>query len=198
MNPEEQPAMNESETAKSKEIPVIESSETAEEIPVIESSETAESKDMTKESLEKEQEKSLMLEDKLARTLADFQNLEKQMQTQIQNSIAAKLGQVFGDILGIQDDFERACSAYAKSGQDTTGLDSVLKNISSTLTKYGVKPMDEMGEIFDPQIHEAISTTEDDMLDEGTITKVIRKGYILHNNAIRTSLVEISKKPVVN
>ena len=35
--------------------------------------------------------------------------------------------------------------------------------------------MDEMGEIFNPQIHEAISTTEDDMLDEGTITKVIRK-----------------------
>ena len=212
MNLEEIPVETDSETVKPEEIPVETDSEIVEpeEIPVETDSEIVEPEEIPvelkivepeescMEILEKEKEKSIMLEDKLARTLADFQNLEKQMQTQIQNSVTAKLGQVFNDILRIQDDFERARNSFAASTQDTAGLDSILKNISSVLTKYGVQPMDEMGEIFNPQIHEAISTTEDDMLDEGTITKVIRKGYILHDNVVRTSLVEISKKPVVN
>ena len=195
--PEEIPVETDSETVEKYQL----NSETVEpeEIPFVTDSETVKPEESCMEILEKEKEKSIMLEDKLARTLADFQNLEKQMQTQIQNSVTAKLGQVFNDILRIQDDFERARNSFAASTQDTTGLDSILKNISSVLTKYGVQPMDEMGEIFNPQIHEAISTTEDDMLDEGTITKVIRKGYILHDNVVRTSLVEtISKKPVVN
>ena len=200
MDPEEIPVTDSFETKNSEEIPVVTDSKDTEpeEIPFVADSETMPPKETCMEILEKEKEKSLMLEDKLVRTLADFQNLEKQMQTQIQNGITAKLGQIFGDILKIQDDFERARNSFAESNQDTTGLDSVLKNISSVLTKYGVQPMDEMGEIFNPQIHEAISTTEDDMLDEGTITKVIRKGYILHDNVVRTSLVEISKKSVVN
>ncbi len=197
---EEIPVVTDSETAEPEEIPVVTDSETAEpeEIPFVADSETIPPKETCMEILEKEKEKSLMLEDKFVRTLADFQNLEKQMQTQIQNGITEKLGQIFADILKIQDDFERARNSFAESNQDTTGLDSVLKNISSVLTKYGVQSMNEMGEIFNPQIHEAISTMEDDMLDEGTITKVIRKGYILHDSVVRTSLVEISKKSVVN
>ncbi|MDI1496044.1 MAG: GrpE protein [Cenarchaeum symbiont of Oopsacas minuta] len=146
------------------------------------------------ETLTKEKE---MLEDKLARIMADFQNLEKQTHAKIQNSVAARIGEIFVDMLSIRDDFERARDSFTESGKDATGLDSVLKNISSMFSKYEVLPMDDMGEIFDPKLHEAISVIEDDILDENTITKVIRKGYILHNKVVRTSLVEISKKPVV-
>jgi molecular chaperone GrpE len=55
-------------------------------------------------------------------------------------------------------------------------------------------PIDSIGEIFDPHFHEAISIVEDSSLDDNTITKEIRKGYISHQRAIRPALVEISKK----
>ncbi|MCA9820183.1 MAG: nucleotide exchange factor GrpE, partial [Nitrosarchaeum sp.] len=54
--------------------------------------------------------------------------------------------------------------------------------------------IEALGEIFDPNYHEAISITADSDLDENTITKEIRKGYISQNRVIRPTLVEISKK----
>lgn len=62
------------------------------------------------------------------------------------------------------------------------------------LKKYGVTSIDALGEIFDPNIHEAISVISDPNLDDNTITKEIRKGYISQNRIIRPTLVEISKK----
>ena len=62
------------------------------------------------------------------------------------------------------------------------------------MEKYNVKPIDALGEIFDPNFHEAISIISDPSLDDNTITKEIRKGYISHEKILRPTLVEISKK----
>ncbi|MFB5633164.1 MAG: nucleotide exchange factor GrpE, partial [Nitrosopumilus sp.] len=67
-------------------------------------------------------------------------------------------------------------------------------NMDSMLKKYDVAPIDALGEIFDPNIHEAISVITDSSLDDNTITKEIRKGYISQKRIIRPTLVEISKK----
>ena len=77
---------------------------------------------------------------------------------------------------------------------NVAGLESVLKNVDSLLSEYGVTPINALGEIFDPNLHEAVSIVEDSTLDDGTITKEIRKGYISHNRVIRPTIVEISKK----
>ena len=66
--------------------------------------------------------------------------------------------------------------------------------MDSLLKKYDVIPIDAIGEIFDPNKHEAISVISDSTLDDNTITKEIRKGYISQNRIIRPTLVEISKK----
>jgi len=59
-----------------------------------------------------------------------------------------------------------------------------------------VRPIETLGEIFDPKLHEAISVKEDPALDENTITAELRKGYILKDRVIRPSLVEISKRNI--
>jgi molecular chaperone GrpE len=66
--------------------------------------------------------------------------------------------------------------------------------MNALLSEYGVSPINALGEIFDPNFHEAVSVVEDSSLDDGTITKEIRKGYISQNRVIRPSIVEISKK----
>lgn len=144
--------------------------------------------------LEKEKERSQDLENKLKHVLADFQNLNKKKQTEVENSINTKLAQFMIEFIKIYDDFVRAKEVLSNNEENTKGLDYILNNMDSLLEKYDVFPIDALGEIFDPNLHEAISIITDPKLDENTITKEIRKGYISHNRVIRPTLVEISKK----
>lgn len=181
------------ENDESTEIPVtIEDSEYSQE-----NSETEES-DTTIEELQdllsQEQQKTITLEDKLKHTLADFQNLERKTKSDIENGVNEKVDKFFIDFLQIYDDFLRAKDVAAENKIVTDGFDSILKNMDALLSKYGITPIDSIGEIFDPNFHEAISIVEDSSLDDNTITKEIRKGYISHQRVIRAALVEISKK----
>lgn len=147
-----------------------------------------------KNLLEQEKEKSQDLENKLKHTLADFQNLNKKTQSEIENGINTKLSLFMIEFLNIYDDFVRAKDVFSSNEGNIEGLDSILKNMDSLLEKNNIMPIDALGEIFDPNLHEAISIINDPKLDDNTITKEIRKGYISRNKIIRPTLVEISKK----
>ena len=147
-----------------------------------------------KDLLSQEKEKTTEYELKLIHALADLQNLDRKTQVDIQNGVNTKIDQFMIEFLQIYDDFVRAKEAFSKNDVNTEGLNSILKNMDSLLTKYNVTPIDALGEIFDPKLHEAISIIEDSTLEENTITKELRKGYISHNRVIRPALVEISKK----
>ena len=144
--------------------------------------------------LEEEKKKSEDLENKLKYALADFQNLNKKTQAEIQNGINTRITQFMIEFLKIYDDFIRAKEVFSKNEGNIEGLDSIVKNMDSLLDKNNVNPIDALGEIFDPKLHEAISIINDPKLDDNTITKEIRKGYISQTKVIRPSLVEISKK----
>lgn len=147
--------------------------------------------------LDKEKQNAQDCQDKLKHVLADFQNMSRKIQSDIENGINAKLREFMIEFLKIHDDFERAKQVLLEQNIDE-GLDSILKNMNSLLAKYDVKPIDALGEIFDPNLHEAINIICDPNLDDDTITNEIRKGYISHNKVIRPTLVEISKKTKVN
>ena len=148
----------------------------------------------TTDLLQLEKQKLSDCEDKLKHVLADFQNLSRKTQTDIENGIATKLTEFILDFLKIYDDFVRAKDALSENEVNAQGLNSILKNMDSLLKKYDVAPIDALGEIFDPNYHEAISIITDPDLDDNTITKEIRKGYISQKRLIRPTLVEISKK----
>ncbi len=180
----------------SDEIPVNVISEN--EIEINDSSEELESSQKSDEKLLKlldlEKQKASEYEEKLKYALADFQNLNKKTQSDIENGVNAKIDEFVLDFLKIYDDFVRAKEIFSENKINIDGLDSILKNMDSLLKKYHVVPIDAIGEIFNPTFHEAISTITDPDLDDNTITKEIRKGYISHERVIRPTLVEISKK----
>ena len=144
--------------------------------------------------IEMEKRKVSEHEEKLKHVLADFQNLNRKTQSDIENGVNTKVDEFVLDFLKIYDDFIRAKEIFSENKINTDGLDSILKNMDSLLEKYNVAPIDALGEIFDPNYHEAISIISDPELDDSTITKEIRKGYISHGRVIRPTLVEISKK----
>ncbi|MBI3640669.1 MAG: nucleotide exchange factor GrpE [Thaumarchaeota archaeon] len=150
--------------------------------------------DELKMQLKQEQEKAVSYEKKLQYLLADFENLKKRTELDVQSKVNSALDSMMLKFLSIYDDFVRAKDALDKQKINTDGLSAILKNMDSFLSENGVIPIEALGEIFDPQLHEAISVKEDPSLDDNTITAEIRKGYILQNRVIRPSLVEISKK----
>ena len=144
--------------------------------------------------LQAEVAKSSRYEQKLKLALADYQNLTKRTASEIEAGVAARLGGLVSDVLGVRDDFVRARDTFARERVDTAGLDSILRNVDSVLERYEVRPIDALGEIFDPNMHEAVSSEVDPVLDENTITKELRRGYMMKNTIIRPSMVVISKK----
>jgi molecular chaperone GrpE len=150
--------------------------------------------DELKIQLKQEQEKAASYEKKLQYLLADFENLKKRTELDVQSKVNFALDSMILKFLSIYDDFIRAKDVLVKQKINTDGLSAILKNMDSFLSENGVIPIEALGEIFDPQLHEAISVKEDPSLDDNTITAEIRKGYILQNRVIRPSLVEISKK----
>ncbi len=144
--------------------------------------------------LELEKQKVSQFEEKLKHVLADFQNLSRKTKSDIEYGVNSKINEFMLDFIKIYDDFIRAKEVISESKINADGLNSILKNMESLMQKYNVTPIKALGEIFNPNFHEAISIISDSTLDDDTITKEIRKGYIRHNVTIRPTLVEISKK----
>ena len=176
------------------EVPVNVESETEQNDPskYLESSQT--SIEELSKLLNLEKQKVIESDEKLKHILADFQNLNRKTQTDIENGVNSKVDEFVLDFLKIYDDFVRAKEVFSDNKINADGLDSILRNMDSLLKKYHVFPIDAIGEIFNPNFHEAISVISDSDLDENTITKEIRKGYISQKRVIRPTLVEISKK----
>ncbi len=176
-------------------------SKTEETISIQETSEI-ESKDMENELpfdepkniLDNQKQKLEDCQAKLKHTLADYQNLERKTKSDIENGVNLKIDKFMLSFLSIYDDFIRAKQILSDENVDVSGLESIVKNMNSLLSEYGVTPINAIGEIFNPNFHESISVVEDTSLDDGTITKEIRKGYISQNRVIRPTIVEISKK----
>jgi len=133
-------------------------------------------------------------EEKLKHSLADFQNLQRKTQSDINNGINLKIDKLLLNFLTIYDDLILAKKVLNDEKIDVSGLEAIIKNMNSLLSDYNVVQITALGEIFNPNLHEAVSVLEDSSLDEGTITKEIRKGYISGNRVIRPTIVEISKK----
>ena len=140
------------------------------------------------------QEELLLCEDKLQRALADYQNLERRSNIEVSQKILQKTNQLMLSFIGIYEDFIRAKTALINDNSNTEGLDGVIKNMENILYENNIKPIDAIGEIFDPKLHEAVSTVEENSLDEGTITQEVAKGYISFQEVIKPSKVIVSKK----
>jgi len=149
-----------------------------------------------KSQLKSEKEKAAAYEKKIQYLLADFENLTKRTETDVQNRVNSIIDGNILKFLSIYDDFVRAREALSKQGAKTEGLDAILKNMDSFLLELEVRPIEALGEIFDPKLHEAMSIKKDPSLEENTVITELRKGYILKDRVIRPSLVEISKKRI--
>ena len=148
----------------------------------------------TVSQIKKLQEENSELKDKWQRALADYQNLERRTQTEISQRVSENTNNLLLNFLNIYEDFLRAENSLSKEEINTDGIKAVIKNMETVLSENNIKQIDAVGEIFDPQLHEAVSMVEDDSLDDGTITQEVSKGYISGKAILKPSKVIVSKK----
>ncbi len=150
--------------------------------------------EIEKDTIKKIQEENSDLKEKWQRALADYQNLERRIQVEITQRVSNKTNDLLLSFINIYEDFNRAVEVLSKDDVDTKGLQAIIKNMESLLDDNNIKAINAVGEIFDPEKHEAVSTVEDDSLDDGTITQEVAKGYITEKGILKPSKVIVSKK----
>ena len=154
-----------------------------------------------KEELRKAKESSDNNLNKLKYMVADFDNYRKQMEKQVALKTEENKAELMLRFLNIRDDYVRALEIAKQSKAEPVvveGLEGILKNSDHLLRSEGVVEIETIDTPFDPNVHDAISFSYSDVVDENTVTNEIRKGYMLNNKVLRPSLVEISKKIVKN
>ena len=159
-----------------------------------ENNELIDNPEKTDDQTKKLEEENSDLKDKWQRALADYQNLERRTQVEISQRVSSKTNDLLLNFINIYEDFVRAENSLSKEKIDTSGIIAVIKNMENLLAENNIKPIDAIGEIFDPQLHEAVSMGVDDTLDEGTITQEVSKGYISGKAILKPSKVIVSKK----
>ena len=159
-----------------------------------ENNELIDNPEKTDDQTKKLEEENSDLKDKWQRALADYQNLERRTQVEISQRVSSKTNDLLLNFINIYEDFVRAENSLSKENIDTSGIIAVIKNMENLLAENNIKPIDAIGEIFDPQLHEAVSMVVDDTLDEGTITQEVSKGYISGKAILKPSKVIVSKK----
>ena len=143
----------------------------------------------TAETVDKE---LLDVRDRYLRTLADFENYRKRADREKADFFKYALAATIKDLLPVLDNFDRALE-HAEEGDDFhKGVALIYKQLFDVLRKHGVKPIDENGVRFDPNIHEAVVTEEDPSVPAHTVVAILQKGYVLHDRLLRPAMVKVA------
>lgn len=148
------------------------------------------------EQLAEAEEKAMSYRESLMRMQAEFENYRKRQSRERDEQRRFASERVLKSFLPILDNLERAVD-HAEGADQTKLLDGVrlvLKQFRDELEGFGVKPIEAKGEVFDPHLHEAMSTVETDGdPPDGTVVEVYQKGYLLHGKVLRPAMVGVSK-----
>ncbi len=160
-----------------------------------ESEESKNLKDILKEQLEEAQNEVSSTLDGWQRTQAEFINYKKRMEReQIRMRENASV-RVIKSFLAVVDDLDRAILNRPQEGEGSDwadGIDLVFKKMLTALENEGVKPMEAIGEEFDPNLHEAIMQEESKDHKSGEIIEVIQKGYLIGERVLRPAMVKVA------
>ena len=166
--------------------------ETAEETEEKEEKENAE--ETAEEISEEDKLKAELAEskDKYLRLMAEYDNFRKRSAKERLELSAAVKGDTVADILPVLDNFERALNTETEDEAYKQGIEMIFKQFTDALTKLGIEPIDPVGEVFDPNIANAVNQIEDPELGENVVAQVFQKGYRIGDKVIRYAMVVVA------
>ncbi|MFC4103998.1 nucleotide exchange factor GrpE [Paenibacillus xanthanilyticus] len=129
------------------------------------------------------------------RAQADFDNFRRRTQKEKEDLARYASEQLIKQLLPVVDNFGRALEA-SKNGGDAEsfakGVDMIFRQLEQTLESEGLKPMETVGQPFNPDFHQAIMQVESDEHEEGIVVEEVQKGYVLKDRVLRPAMVKVS------
>jgi molecular chaperone GrpE len=131
--------------------------------------------------------------DRYKRLQADFDNFRRrtrQEKEELSNIVAQN---IVLELLPVIDNFERAlCStSFQDADKMLSGVEMIYRQLTQVLEKNGLTAVEAVGQVFNPQQHEAVMRVEDAEQPDGMIVEELQKGYAVKGKVIRPSMVKV-------
>ncbi|OOF39668.1 nucleotide exchange factor GrpE [Rodentibacter mrazii] len=143
------------------------------------------------------EEASKKEQDLLLRTRAEIDNIRRRTEQDVEKAHKFALEKFSKDILNTIDNLERALATPANTEDESIkalfdGVELTLKELISTVGRFGVEAVGVVGETFNPDLHQAISMQPAEGFESNQITAVLQKGYTLNGRVIRPAMVMVA------
>ena len=148
-----------------------------------------------KNKKDKKDEKIDELTDRLTRQMAEFDNFRKRTEKEKAQMYEIGAKDIIEKILPVVDNFERGLTSVPeeeKSSPFAEGMEKIYKQLMTTLEGIGVKPIEAVGQEFDPEFHNAVMHVEDEELGDNIIAEEFQKGYMYRDSVVRHSMVKVA------
>ena len=170
---------------------------------VEESVETCETTKPEKEKKEKKSKKDAECDkikaeleaknDLLLRTAAEFDNFKKRTERERASVAEYAKANVIKELLPILDNIGRAAGLEDKTSPDyIKGIEMIVKQFEALVERLGIKEVASVGDVFDPNCHDAVMHIEDEALGENVIAEVLQKGFKIGDTVIRPAMVKVA------
>jgi molecular chaperone GrpE len=136
---------------------------------------------------------------KYAYLVAELDNTQKRFQREKENLLKFGSERIIKQMLEVADNFERTIQAISNDEDEkikniVVGIEMVNKQLIDGLKKFGLEEVQSLGNIFDPNFHEAVAQESVEEIEDEEITKEYQKGYKLNGRLLRASKVVVNKK----
>ncbi|MEL6686654.1 MAG: nucleotide exchange factor GrpE [Pseudomonadota bacterium] len=174
-------------------------SDDAEEMPVEEAGSAADA--LRIQELEAE---LATLKDQALRVRAEADNIRKRSEREVQNAKLYGVEKFAGDVLSVYDNLTRALhtidgKAKEELGENARtlveGIELTEKDLTTVLTRHGVKPVPGVGEKFDPNVHQAVANIPHPEIEKGKVAAVMQQGFTIGERTLRAAMVAVSNGP---
>lgn len=135
------------------------------------------------------------LQDRLLRKQAEFENYKKRSERERAEYIQMASADLMRELLNVLDSFDLAVRNASERTADEDmlrGIDLVYKQLLDTLGRFGLKPVEAKGQVFDPNFHQAVTTVASADVPENTVVEELRRGYTLNGRLLRPAMVSVS------
>lgn len=148
-----------------------------------------------KNKKDKKDEKIEELTDRLTRQMAEFDNFRKRTEKEKSQMYEVGAKDIIEKILPVVDNFERGLDAVKEEDKEdpfVQGMEKVYKHLLTTLEGIEVKPIEAVGQPFDPNFHNAVMHVEDENFGENIVAEEFQKGYTYRDSVVRHSMVKVA------
>ena len=192
---EAEASKDEAEEAKTEEASEEQEAETEEQIE--DQTEEKASKKFfgKKDKKDKKDEKIEELTDRLTRQMAEFDNFRKRTEKEKSQMYEVGAKDIIEKILPVVDNFERGLDAVPEEKKEDPfiqGMEKVYKQFLTVLESMDVKPIEAVGNPFDPNFHNAVMHVEDENFGENEVAEEFQKGYMYRDSVVRHSMVKVA------